>query len=160
MRAGSDETHVISSSRGAGSRWGWQQATRDESVGVHAIGDTREAVMAAHRARGRGWSYASVDFSAVPRGRAGRHRAPVHRRRHRPRLAALLATLSVAGGVTLLVPSAQAADVAPDAAVILPSAGPQPGIVMALLLIVIGGVVFAVSRWRHLTGYGHAGRHL
>lgn len=116
--------------------------------------------MAAHRAHGRGWSYASVDFAPVARGTGGRHRAPVRRRRHRPSLAALLATLSVAGGVTLLVPAAQAADVASDAAIALQSAGPQPGSVMALLLIVIGAIMFAVSRWRRLTGCRHPGRHL
>lgn len=116
--------------------------------------------MAAHRAHGRGWSYACLQLPTADQSAGGRHRAPVRRRRHRPSLAALLATLSVGGGVTLLVPTAQAADVASDAAVVLQAGGPPSGTVMAVLLIAIGAITFALVRRRRSMGYRPAGRHL
>lgn len=175
--------------------------------------------MAAHRATGRtahgeGRRFVESAILARRQGpRAGRHR--VMRRsatRGTPRVVPILAGLSVAAGIVLLVPAAQAADppsqrpavnaalamapsvsaadarsgttLAPSAAkpfagdqargmvavqnvarpVHVPAASPiaEPAnpLAFALLLIVGGGVVFAVSRARTVGGYRGGGQHL
>lgn len=123
-------------------------------------GPAEEAVMAAHRAHGRGGGYAAADFSAIRRGAGGHHRAAVRRRRRWPGIAACLATLSVASGVTLLVPAAQAADADPGAAPAMLSAMPQSGPVVAIALIVTGAATFVITRSRRLRGCRNPGSHL